>query len=47
MYRAVKVRLYPTLEQEADLAQCFGNARWWWNYMLNLTSTQYKESAVI
>jgi putative transposase len=44
MYLAIKVRIYPTPEQESHLAQCFGNARWLWNYMLNLTSTQYKET---
>jgi putative transposase len=44
MYLAIKVRIYPTPEQESYLAQCFGNARWLWNYMLNLTSTQYKET---
>ncbi|MDJ0737215.1 MAG: helix-turn-helix domain-containing protein, partial [Nostocaceae cyanobacterium] len=25
MYRAIKVRIYPTDEQESYLAQCFGN----------------------
>ena len=31
MYRAIKVRIYPTHEQESYLAQCFGNTRWLWN----------------
>ncbi|BAZ26925.1 transposase, IS605 OrfB family protein [Kalymmatonema gypsitolerans NIES-4073] len=44
MYRAVKVRIYPTDEQESYLAQCFGNTRWLWNYMLNATTTAYKET---
>jgi putative transposase len=44
MYRAVKIRIYPTNEQESYLAQCFGNTRWLWNYMLNATSTAYKET---
>ncbi|KAB8315708.1 IS200/IS605 family element transposase accessory protein TnpB [Tolypothrix campylonemoides VB511288] len=44
MYRALKVRIYPTDEQESYLAQCFGNTRWLWNYMLNATTTAYKES---
>lgn len=44
MYLAIKVRIYPTPEQESHLAQCFGNTRWLWNYLLNLTSTQYKET---
>ena len=45
MYRAVKIRIYPTDEQESYLAQCFGNTRWLWNYMLNATTTAYKETA--
>jgi len=44
MYRAVKIRIYPTDEQESYLAQCFGNTRWLWNYMLNATTTAYKET---
>jgi putative transposase len=44
MYRAIKVRIYPTDEQESYLAQCFGNTRWLWNYMLNATITTYKET---
>jgi putative transposase len=45
MYRAVKIRIYPTDEQESYLAQCFGNTRWLWNYMVNATTTAYKETA--
>ncbi len=44
MYRAVKIRIYPTDEQETYLAQCFGNTRWLWNYMLNATTIAYKET---
>jgi putative transposase len=44
MYRAIKVRIYPTDEQESYLAQCFGNTRWLWNYMLNATTVAYKET---
>jgi len=44
MYRAVKVRIYPTDAQESYLSQCFGNTRWLWNYMLNATTTVYKET---
>jgi putative transposase len=44
MYRAIKVRIYPTDEQESYLVQCFGNTRWLWNYMLNATTTAYKET---
>jgi putative transposase len=41
-YQAVKVRLYPTTEQQAILAQHFGCSRWWWNYALNLCIETYK-----
>lgn len=29
---------------QSYLAQCFGNTRWLWNYMLNATTTAYKET---
>ncbi|WP_460205751.1 helix-turn-helix domain-containing protein [Scytonema sp. NUACC21] len=32
MLKAVKVRLYPTIEQQEALAKSFGCARWYWNY---------------
>lgn len=41
-HQAVKVRLYPTSEQQITLAQHFGCARWWWNYALNLCIETYK-----
>ncbi len=44
LLQAVKVRLYPTPEQEALLAQHFGCARWWWNYALNKSVETYKET---
>ena len=44
LLQAVKVRLYPTPEQERLLAQSFGCARWWWNYALNKSIETYKES---
>ena len=44
MYQAVKVRLYPTLEQQHHLAQAFGNCRWLWNHMLKATIAAYKET---
>ncbi|MEH2360407.1 RNA-guided endonuclease InsQ/TnpB family protein [Nostoc sp.] len=36
--------MYPTNQQESYLAQCFGNTRWLWNYMLNATTTAYKDT---
>lgn len=41
-HQAVKVRLYPTVEQQKILSQHFGCARWWWNYALNLCIETYK-----
>ncbi|NEQ70162.1 MAG: IS200/IS605 family element transposase accessory protein TnpB [Symploca sp. SIO2D2] len=40
--QAVKVRLYPTLQQQQILAQHFGCARWWWNYGLSQCIETYK-----
>jgi putative transposase len=44
MLKTVKVRLYPTKEQELELAKAFGSVRWFWNYSLNLTNEIYKAS---
>ena len=44
LHTAIKVRLYPTLEQQAILSQHFGCARWWWNYALNKSIETYKET---
>ena len=41
-HQAVKVRLYPTIEQQKILAQHFGCSRWWWNHALNLCIETYK-----
>lgn len=41
-HQAIKVRLYPTTEQQQVLAQHFGCSRWWWNYALNLCIETYK-----
>jgi putative transposase len=41
-HQAVKVRLYPTKEQQEILSQHFGCSRWWWNYSLNLCIETYK-----
>jgi len=42
--RVVQVRLYPSQEQQIQLAQAFGCARWWWNYALNKSIETYKET---
>jgi len=44
LHKAVKVRLYPTPEQEVLLAQHFGCARWWWNYGLNKSIETYRDT---
>jgi len=41
-HQAVKVRLYPTIEQQEILAQHFGCSRWWWNHALNLCIETYQ-----
>lgn len=44
MYKAIKVKLKPNIEQQQTLAQCFGSVRWFWNYSLNLWNTAYEET---
>jgi putative transposase len=44
LHRAVKVRLYPTPEQEVLLSQHFGCARWWWNFALNKSIETYRDT---
>ncbi|BAY42535.1 transposase, IS605 OrfB family protein (plasmid) [Scytonema sp. HK-05] len=44
LLKAVKVRLYPTTEQEITLAKSFGCARWYWNYVLNACIQHYEET---
>ncbi|NDJ25907.1 IS200/IS605 family element transposase accessory protein TnpB [Nostoc sp. B(2019)] len=46
LHKAVQVRLYPSKEQEIQLAQAFGCARWWWNYALNKSIETYKETGL-
>ena len=42
--KIVKVRIYPTTEQQIQLAQAFGCSRWWWNYALNQSIETYLET---
>ncbi|MDJ1178467.1 RNA-guided endonuclease TnpB family protein [Roseofilum sp. BLCC_M91] len=44
MHKALKVRLYPTPEQQILLSQHFGCARWWWNYALNKSIETYRDT---
>ncbi len=41
---AIKVRLYPTSEQEEAFAKSFGCARWYWNYSLNAGIQHYEKT---
>jgi len=42
--KAIKVRLYPTLEQQAALSRAFGCSRWYWNFCLNACIQHYQET---
>jgi len=44
MLKTVKVRIYPTLQQQELLAQAFGSVRWLWNRFLDLTNQTYKQT---
>ena len=44
MLKAVKVRLYPTPEQQVALSKSFGCARWYWNFSLKACIQYYKET---
>ncbi len=44
MLKAVKVRLYPSPEQQLALSKSFGCARWYWNHALNACIQHYQET---
>ena len=44
MLKAIKVRLYPTADQQVALSKSFGCARWYWNYALNACIQHYQET---
>ncbi len=44
MLKAIKVRLYPTSEQQIALSKSFGCARWYWNYALNACIQHYEQT---
>lgn len=41
---AQKIRIYPTVEQQQQLAKAMGCSRWWWNHALNVCNQTYKET---
>lgn len=44
-YKGVKIRLYPTVEQEQLILQSIGNARFVWNQMLWMLKERYKNNS--
>ncbi|MUL35034.1 RNA-guided endonuclease InsQ/TnpB family protein [Gloeocapsopsis dulcis] len=44
MLKVVKIRIYPTQEQEISLGKSFGCARWLWNRFLAQNNEVYKET---
>ncbi len=44
MLKAVKFRIYPTVAQQAHLAQAFGCVRWVWNQSLATMTATYQET---
>ncbi|UNU23664.1 RNA-guided endonuclease InsQ/TnpB family protein [Microcoleus vaginatus] len=44
LHKAIQVRLYPTKNQQIQVASTFGCARWWSNYGQNKSIEVYKKS---
>lgn len=44
MLKTVKVRLYPTPEQQVALSKSFGCSRWYWNFCLNACIQHYQDT---
>ncbi|MEG4109922.1 transposase [Microcoleus sp. S13_C5] len=44
LHEAIQVRLYPTQNQQIQVASTFGCARWWSNYGLNKSIEVYKKT---
>ncbi|MGC9504924.1 helix-turn-helix domain-containing protein, partial [Baaleninema sp.] len=42
--KVVKLRIYPTKEQEVALAKAFGCCRFVWNRSLQLTTEAYRQT---
>ena len=41
---AQKIRLYPSSEQQQQLAKAMGCSRFWWNYALSICNQTYKQT---
>ena len=44
LHKAIQVRLYPTQNQQIQVASTFGGARWWSNYGQNQSINVYKKT---
>lgn len=44
MFNAIKIRIYPTIDQQKQLGHLFGCCRWVYNYALDLITKTYKET---
>ena len=44
MLKGIKLRLYPNVKQRDQLTQMFGNNRFIWNIMLNMTNERYQNN---
>ncbi|MDN2453474.1 RNA-guided endonuclease TnpB family protein [Lactobacillus sp. UCMA15818] len=44
MYQGLKLRIYPNLEQQKQIVENFGAARFVWNQMLEMQSKRYKNN---
>ncbi|MEG4519503.1 MULTISPECIES: transposase [unclassified Microcoleus] len=44
LHKAIQVRLYPTQNQQIQVASTFGGARWWSNYALNKSIEVYQKT---
>ena len=45
MFRAYKMRIFPTEEQKVLIAKTFGCCRWYWNQALHDNIEYYKKTA--
>ena len=44
MYKGIKLKIYPNLEQQAQIFENFGAARFVWNEMLNMQIERYQNN---
>ena len=44
VFKGIKLRLYPSKQQQNQIIQMFGNSRFVWNQMLNMAKQRYKNN---